>query len=129
MWASRVPVPSKLETTALRHYGRFLGQYNMGKSYVFSNIGLDFTKIGQNSDAFFAYTLGVGRNFAEGLYAFVELFGFEPFGTGLNSQGLDAGIIYIINKRYQIDAVFGIDLNTPVKNYNFFTIGFSTYFK
>jgi len=129
LWASRVPVPTKLETASLRHYGRFLGQYNLGKTYLFSNIGLDFTDSGQNTDTFLAYTLGIGRNFDDGLYAFVETFGFDSLNSGLWSKGLNAGVIYIIQKRYQIDAVFGIDLETPVSQYNFFTIGFSMYFR
>ncbi|GAB4130872.1 MAG: hypothetical protein OHK0045_04520 [Raineya sp.] len=128
LWASRVPVPTKLNIVSQRHYGRFLGQYNLGKNYVFSNIGLDFINDRGNKELFFAYTLGVGRNFAKGFYAFIETFGFEAFNTTFNANGLNAGLIYIINKKYQIDAVFGIDTKTAVKNYHFFTIGFSTYF-
>lgn len=129
LWASRVSVPTKLETASLRHYGRLLGQYNLGKTYLFSNIGLDFTNDTQNTDIFFAYTLGLGRNFADGFYAFVETFGFDSLNANFWSKGLNAGLIYIIQKRYQIDAVFGIDLKTPVSQYNFFTIGFPTYFR
>jgi hypothetical protein len=128
LWASRIPVPTHIENASLRHYGRFLGQYNLGKSYIFSNVGLDFTNDGLNKDIFLAYTLGVGRNFAEGFYAFIETFGFDSLESGFWSKGLNAGVIYIIKKRYQFDAVFGIDLENSVKNYNFFTIGFSTYF-
>lgn len=128
LWASRVPLPTKLDNAFLRHYGRILGQYNFGKTYLFSNLGVDFTSISQNREVFLAYTLGIGRNFADGLYAFVETFGFDSLESSFWSKGLNAGVIYIIRKRYQIDAVFGIDLDTSVSQYNFFTLGFSTYF-
>lgn len=128
LWASRVPVPTHIETASLRHYGRFLGQYNLGKNYLFSNVGLDFTRDGTNNITFLAYTLGIGRNFAEGFYGFVETFGYDSLESGLWSKGANVGLIYIIKKRFQFDAVFGIDLETSVRNYNFFTMGFSTYF-
>jgi len=128
LWASRVPIPARLETAPLRHYGRILGQYNFGKNYFFSNLGLDFTKNAQNTDTFLAYTLGIGRNFIDGLHAFIETFGLDSLKGKFWSKGLDTGIIYIVQKRYQVDAVFGFDLATPIGEYNFFTIGFSTYF-
>lgn len=131
LWASKVPIPNHIENTALRHYGRILGQYSLKKTCIFSNVGMDFTHDRQNPNTFLTHTFGIGRNLLDELYAFVENFGFYSLKSSSYSKAanLNAGIVYIIKSRYQIDATWGVDLETSIRNYHFFTIGFSVYFR
>jgi Putative MetA-pathway of phenol degradation len=132
LWTSKIPIPTSLEKTALRHYGKALMQYNFAsKWYTFSNMGLEFLNI-QTNITQFAYTLGIGSNITNGFYTYFETFGYEPFQKSISvssSHNANIGMIYIIKKRYQLDASFGGDWNQPLSTYHFFNVGFSTYLK
>ncbi|MCU0438156.1 MAG: transporter [Raineya sp.] len=132
LWGSKIPVfPTTLETNILRHFSKILFQYNITpKIYTFSNAGWSLLKIG-NGESFsqFNYTLGLGANVFNGFYTYFEVFGQKYFNSFPNSDGANIGIIYIIKKRYQLDASFGGDLNQPLSDYNFFNLGLSTYLK
>jgi hypothetical protein len=132
LWTSKIPIPTTLDKTSLRHYGKVLMQYNFTqKWYGFSNIGLEFLKV-QSNVTQFAYTLGLGRNITNGLYLYFETFGYEPFQESISvssSHGANIGMVYIIKKRYQLDTSFGGNWNESLSIYHFFNIGFSTYLK
>jgi hypothetical protein len=130
LWSSKLPFPSDIENSVLRHSFKGLFQYNVSsKVYTFSNLGVELLK---DVDAFaqFSYTLGVGANWTKGLYNYVEVFGYQPFkNIYADTHGANIGIIYIIKNQYQLDASIGGYWDTALRDRLFFNLGFSTYFK
>ena len=72
-----------------------------------------------NDKPSFNYALAMGDGFSDKMSWFIEYFG----NVNTEDQGIDLGIIYLINKTMQVDFSSGISLgNTDSK---FVEVGFS----
>jgi hypothetical protein len=118
---------SLLTSNHISNYFRFLFQNKLNdRFFLFYNAGADF---GTNSlgeaQTTGAYTFALGANVVNGLSAFVELFGFMP-EKDIDNHSIDTGLVYVINKQYQLDASIGYGLTKYAPDM-FFNLGFSFY--
>jgi len=85
------------------------------------NIGAEWD--GETPDATFIYTLTTGASITEKLGAFVEVYGFAPEDDAAN-HNFDAGLTYLLNNDFMIDASCGVGLTENAPDY-FLSAGFS----
>lgn len=93
-------------------YFRFLFQNTLNERFfLFYNLGANFGSDAEGrAQSTGAYTFALGTNVLPNLSAFVEVFGFLP-ERGIDQHSIDAGLVYVFRKQYQLDASIGYGLN------------------
>ncbi len=109
---------------------RFMFQNTLSeKIFVLYNLGMNFN----NFDNQYIYTLMLGLIPIDNLTLFLENYGNKSSELSGMDNYAHIGAVYVIQKRYQLDATFGY-LITQNKEWNaksslFFQLGFSTYLR
>ncbi len=109
---------------------RFILQNTLSeKIFVLYNLGMNFN----NFDNQYIYTLMLGLVPINNLTLFLENFGIKSSELSGMDNYAHIGAVYVIQKRYQLDATLGY-LITQNKEWNannslFFQLGFSTYLR
>ncbi len=110
---------------------RFMFQNNVSdKFFILYNVGMNFN----NFDNQFTSTFLLGFVPIQNLTLFIESFGIKSSELSGIDNYAHVGAVYVINKRYQLDATFGYaytqnELLKDIKSNLFFQLGFSTYLR
>lgn len=106
--------------------------YPTDKISVFYNVGADFFESSNGIGSFiqtnFAYTLGANYAVNDHVNLYGEVFGFQPRMYDGHTFGADGGLVYLLNKQIQFDAVGGFSINEYTVS-PYFMLGFSAYIK
>lgn len=131
--AVQLPFTTNQPDGAINTLFRFCMQhYPTEKLSVFYNLGADFAEFSNGTSSFLqttgAYTLGANYAFNSHFNLYGEIYGYLPYRNFEHTFGFNGGVVYLINKQIQLDAVGGFTINQS--NFApFFTVGFSAYLK
>lgn len=131
--AVQLPFTTSQPDGAINTLFRFCMQHNAtDKLSVFYNLGADFAEFNNGTSSFLqttgAYTLGANYAFNSHFNLYGEIYGYLPYRNFYHTIGFNGGVVYLINKQIQLDAVGGFTINDA--NFSpFFTVGFSAYLK
>lgn len=94
---------------------RVIANHSLSDSWSLGyNWGMDWTE--GTSDATNAYTVILGTSFSDKLSWFVEVYGFIMKDTE-DDLGIDSGLAYLLNDRWQIDAYGGFGLTDGLSDW------------
>lgn len=133
--AVQLPFTTSQPDGAINTLFRFCMQHSATENLsVFYNLGADFSEVsnGTPNSSFLqatgAYTLGANYAFNSHFNLYGEIYGYLPYRNFQHTFGFDGGVVYLINKQIQLDAVGGFTINNS--NFTpFFTLGFSAFLK
>jgi hypothetical protein len=131
--AVQLPFTTSDPDGAINTLFRFCMQHSASdKLSVFYNLGADFYESSNGANSFLqvagAYTLGANYAFDDHWNLYGEIYGYLPYRDFDHTFGFNGGLVYLINKQIQLDAVGGFTING--NNFSpFFTLGFSAYLK